>query len=62
MSPNVAFPAARTEKHSVAGMKEEMQDRDKCSQQHALGAVRTAKCLSSLVRANRYIAANASMQ
>jgi hypothetical protein len=62
MSPSDVLPAARTENHSVAETKEEMQGRDKCSQQHVLGVVRTVKFLSSLVRANRYIAANASMQ
>jgi len=62
MSPSAAFPAARTENHNVAGAMGGMPDRDRCLQQHVPAAVRTAKFPSNPDRANRFIAANVSMQ
>jgi len=62
MNPSVAFPAARTENHSVAEPMAEMPDPDKCSRQHVPVAVRIAKFPSNPGRASRSIAANVSTQ
>jgi len=49
--PRDAFPAARTENLSAAEVMAEAPDRDRCSQQHALAAARTAKFRSNPGRA-----------